>query len=921
GSSTPLLAAVTAIGIFLACNVTQFAQGDLPARSGHVNDFARVLDDATRKDLEETLENFKQKTGIQFDVATVETTSGQDIAEFSQRLAQNWKLIGRTAKGKNVLLVVSANDKTSFTQFSSGVPAKLPEGIFGDIGQRLKTYLASDRTAEGVTTIVQYFVSAVARSQNLDPDSLNAAVAVANNNPSPAVSAAAETPSPAPAESPTTAADTPPPTVAATPLRSNAASRTDNPASDTDAADESEEVELTLTKPAATRITLLKDFIDTHPDSTVKHRAIELLISSYATYGDELLRGGDGPRGIEQLMLAITEAPLDASENLFSRVIAQIPLNLYLRSETTAADRAARSIAAKFGNDPKKLLAVASYYVTLERGDEARQLVSQALQLAPQLAEAHQSMAMALHISFRLTEAADEYKRAFELDPNLKGIRRNLADLRRALGKDEEALGLYRQQLATDPTDKGARAGAVISLLNLGRRDEARAELDSALKADAANLPLLASTAYWFAAHNEPELAIALGTKAVQVQPRHAWSQIAVARALIAQGNPLEAERAIRFARSYAKFPTLDYELANALAASGLFEEAAEVLTQKFRIKNNQIETLLGGHVPATGSSFIELLAPERQGSILQLASPDTEANAKILKDLLMFATTINPVDGGKVNEAAVVAAAKEFASGNDAARAHRELYVASRLLQKGIGFQTAFELATDARTYADAALTVPALALAVQADEYREARARAIAAGGTPDVPEAPRNLLTNLLRGRIEDISGWALFNLDKTKDAIDHLQRAVNILPPGTPARRIALWHLGAAFEQEGNTEEALSSYINSYNAGEPDSLRRSVIEKLYRRAHGSLEGLEERIGKQPAAASDSQSANTISPAPAPAVTPAPEAVAPTPAPAVETPASTPEPSPTPATENKPAEANSPATLIVSGTIRDS
>ncbi len=916
-------AAVIAVGIFLALNVTQLAQRDLPVRSGHVNDFARVLDDATRQQLEATLENFKQKSGLQFDVATFETTSGQDIADFSQRLAQNWKLVGRAAKGKNVLLVVSVNDKTSFTQFSPGVPSKLPEGIFGDMGQRLKPYLASDRTGEGLTTIVRYFVSAVARNQNLDPDSLSApVVAAATDSTRTNASTAIETASPNAAETPVpVVAATPLSVVTATPATTDAPARTDNASSATDAADESEEVELTLTKPAATRISLLKEFIEDHPDSTVKHRAIELLISSYATYGDELLRAGDGPKGIEQLMLAINEAPLDASDNLFSHVIAQIPLNLYLRREVTAADAAARSIAAKFGSDPKKLLAVASYYVTLERGDEARELVSQALRLAPDLAEAHQGMAMALHVSLKLAEAADEYKRAFELDPNLKGVRRNLADLRRALGKDEEALALYRQQLAIDPTDKSARAGVVICLFNLGRQDEAKAELDAALKADPANLPLLASTAYWFAAHNEPELAIALGTKAVQLQPRHAWSQIAVARALIAKGNPLEAERAIRFARLYAKFPTLDYELANALAAAGLFEEAAEVLTQKFRIKNNQIETLLGGHVPATGSSFIELLAPERQGSILQSSSPDNEANAKILKDLLVFVTAINPGDGAKVNEAAVLTAAKDFASGNDAARTYRELYAASRLLQKGIGVQTAFELATAARTSADAALNVPALALAVQADEYREARARAIAAGGTPEVPEAPRNLLANLLRGRIEDISGWALFNLDKTEDAVDHLKRAVNILPAGTPARRVALWHLGAAFEQQGNNEEALSSYISSYNAGDPDPLRRSVIEKLYRRAHGSLEGLEERIGKEPAISaavqsSDSPPASTpqVSSSPEPAAATAPS---PTPSPTVETPA---EPAATPASENKPSEAKSPATLTVSGTIRD-
>ena len=43
----------------------------------------------------------------------------------------------------------------------------------------------------------------------------------------------------------------------------------------------------------------------------------------------------------------------------------------------------------------------------------------------------------------------------------------------------------------------------------------------------------------------------------------------------------------------------------------GLYEEAAEVLRESFTIKDDQIQTNLAGHVPASEASFIELLAPE----------------------------------------------------------------------------------------------------------------------------------------------------------------------------------------------------------------------------------------------------------------------------------------------------------------------
>lgn len=967
-----LFVSCTAAALLLAFAATQNAQtsAQVPARMGHINDFAHVIDETTRQQLENRLENLKQKTGIEFDVVIVETTRGQDIFDFSQQLAQSWKVIGRGSTGKGLLMVLSVKEEISFTQFSKEAQRELPEGVLGEVAQRLRSHLRSGRVAEGVGAAVDYFVATIARNRGLGVEDLNEPVASAV--PSPAASETRLDVAPLPQVSPDAVAVASPATdqassqvdpaltsasIAALPTRRNTEIRNERApakirkATSVDDAAEIEEVELTLTKPFEERINLLKKFLDAHPDSSAKTRALELLISSYAASGDERLKKGDSVAGVEQLLLAISEAPLTSSDKLFAGVISQIPLNLYLRGERAAADNAARNIIAKFGADPSRLLSVAGFYIAIERGEEARQIAMQAIKLAPDLATAHQTLGLAWHVSLRLDEAAAEYKRALELDPKSKAARRGLADLRRAFGKDEEALALYRELLASDATDKGARAGLVISLLDLGRIDEARTEMESALKAEPKNLPLLSSTAYWFAAHKENDAALGLGNRAVELEPRYTWSHVAVARALIAQRNPLAAEGVIRFARQYGKFPTLDYELANALISAGLYEEAAEVLTQTFRFTNDKIETRLGGRITAQASNFIELLTPERQASLFQLAAADSESGSKVLKDLLVLATVLNP-STGTIDEQAAVAAAKEFASGNDAARAHRELYAATRLLQKGVGFQTAYELAEAARTSADAALTVPAVTLAVQADEYREIRARAISAGGTANIVDAPANILSNILRGHIEDTSGWALFNLDKVDEAVDHLNRAVNIFPAGTPGLRASQWHLGAALERQGKNEEAISYYIKSYSAAGPDPVRRGVIEKLYRRVNGSLEGLDERIGgasssvttpagnelsvtnpiATPATTAAANQATpspeviTAPPSPSPEVPvptssssplPTPDAAAPSPTPAAEPPVTA---APTPETKPVDTPSASPATFTVSGNVKD-
>jgi tetratricopeptide (TPR) repeat protein len=150
--------------------------------------------------------------------------------------------------------------------------------------------------------------------------------------------------------------------------------------------------------------------------------------------------------------------------------------------------------------------------------------------------------------------------------------------------------------------------------------EEANKELEAALTSDPQNLMLLAGASYWLAAHKNSEKALELAQKAVQLEPRYTWSQIALARALSGQKQPLEAERAMRFAAQYGKFPTLDYELATTLASMGLYDEAADVLLNSFSYKQGQIETLLAGRVAARADSFTELLGPERRASIFQFA-------------------------------------------------------------------------------------------------------------------------------------------------------------------------------------------------------------------------------------------------------------------------------------------------------------
>jgi tetratricopeptide (TPR) repeat protein len=674
--------------------------------------------------------------------------------------------------------------------------------------------------------------------------------------------------------------------------------------------DEEEQAELKaiLALPATERIEKLKSFIEAHRRSALKLRAQELIVSSRAALGDEKLKSGDVAGGTEQFRLAVTESPAKMSDKLYTEVVATLPLNLFLRGERAAALQLARLIEERVKDDPKRLVALASFYLNIEEVNEATRTSELAIKLAPELAAAHQALGAAHHIALRLDDAANEYARALELDPKLAIARRSLADLRRASGKAGEALTLYREQLAADPADKAARAGVALSLLDAGERAGAERSLEAALKDDPRNLALLTGAAYWYAAHDGGARALELAEKAVEIEPRYTWAQIALGRALVAQKRPLDAERVLRFARQYGRFPTLDYELASALAAAGLYEEAATELARSFTLRDGQIETQLAGRTPSRATNFIELLALERRASIFQPAAADSDAQARVLKNLLAFYTVMNPAGGrADIREADAAAAAQEFASGEDDMRAYRQLYAANRLLHNRIAFQAVIDLAEATMSGVEAALDAPAATVATLADNLIEIRARAIASGSTPSVPDVARNVRSNILRGRIEDMMGAALFNLDKAAEAVPHLRRAISVLPEDTIWMRTALWHLGAALDATGKQQEALAAYMKSYRSSQPDPARRAVIEALYRKVNGSLDGFDAALGAPAAAASSNiidssrsttsavlpESASpTVAASPTPAVEPNNDQTA-----SVATPTETPTPTPMP------------------------
>ncbi len=594
---------------------------------------------------------------------------------------------------------------------------------------------------------------------------------------------------------------------------------------------------------AAERIAALQKFIAKFPQSSEKIKAQELVVTARAAVGDEKLRLSETVGGIELFKLAVKDAPQPVSDKFFSEILLQFPSNLFWRGQQTAALEIARMIEAKAEGNAKQMLGLATFYLGIENAAEAERLANKVIALNDFLPAAYQTLGLAHRINFQLEESANAYAKALEFDAESVAAKRSLAEMKRAVGKADESAALYREILAKDEADASAQTGLALALFDGGKRREAEAEMAKSLAANENNLPLLVGAAYWYAANNDGGKAVELAGKAVEIEPRYVWAHIALARGFTQQNRPLEAERTLLAARQYGNFPTLDYELAAARFAAGFYREAAEALKQNFVVKGDVIETRLGGRLVKNAKNFIELLELERRASIFQPQTADNFESAEKLKSLLDFTQKLNAADETEIGRAA-----EEFAKGDDKMKLHRQLYAANRLLQSNKSLPKAFELAQSAVGKTDAALDVPNASAAVLADELYDSRTLAATRNQFLLVPEVSRQTLSAVLRGRIEEISGWTLYQQSKPAEAVVHLKRAVSVLPEKSAWWNSSMWRLGASLQAEGKDKEALDAYLKSLPTDAFDAGKYSVVEALYQKINGSVEGLQDAINAQ-------------------------------------------------------------------------
>src|SRR5512139_915135 len=100
----------------------------------YVVDLAGVITEEGKAKLNVYLKELEQKTTAQIVILTIQSLDGEDIARFSLRTAERWKL-GQKGKDNGVIIAVAVKDRKYRFEIGYGLESILPDSLVGSLGR------------------------------------------------------------------------------------------------------------------------------------------------------------------------------------------------------------------------------------------------------------------------------------------------------------------------------------------------------------------------------------------------------------------------------------------------------------------------------------------------------------------------------------------------------------------------------------------------------------------------------------------------------------------------------------------------------------------------------------------------------------------------------------------------------------------
>ena len=134
----------------------------LPAPTGPVNDYAGVIDETTKQQLNQKLIDYQRRTGVELAVAVIKTTGERDIFDYSLAVYRGWGIGAKEGDNPGALLLVAVDDRKYFTQVSYHLEDELPDGLVGSLQREyLVPEFRKGNYAKGISDTIDAYIRTI----------------------------------------------------------------------------------------------------------------------------------------------------------------------------------------------------------------------------------------------------------------------------------------------------------------------------------------------------------------------------------------------------------------------------------------------------------------------------------------------------------------------------------------------------------------------------------------------------------------------------------------------------------------------------------------------------------------------------------------------------------------------------------------
>ncbi len=132
---------------------------EVPVLKNRVNDYAGMLSSTTQRQLEATLRDLERTDSTQIVVLTLRSLEGENIEEFSMRVAETWQ-IGQKGLDNGALLIISIKDRKIRIEVGYGLEGTLTDLMAGRIirniiAPRFKAGNFDQGVTDGIQSMIQ----------------------------------------------------------------------------------------------------------------------------------------------------------------------------------------------------------------------------------------------------------------------------------------------------------------------------------------------------------------------------------------------------------------------------------------------------------------------------------------------------------------------------------------------------------------------------------------------------------------------------------------------------------------------------------------------------------------------------------------------------------------------------------------------